>query len=79
VFGESKCKNKAVHDNILNIFSQIKHLCVCEVVNLELKFKSKSLKSYKDLSIISNVSFFLVEKEKKKKEKKQQKKNITNI
>lgn len=41
---------------------------MCEVVD----FKSKSLKSYEDLSIISNVSFFLVWK-------KTNKQNITNI
>lgn len=42
---------------------------VCEVVD----FKSKTPKSYEDLSIISNVSFFLVGK------KTKQNKNITNI
>lgn len=41
---------------------------MCEVVD----FKSKSPKSYEDLSIISNVSFFLVWK-------KTNKQNITNI
>lgn len=45
-------------------------LLVCEVFNLELKFNLKSLKSFEDVSIISNVSFVLVWKKKK---------SITNI